>query len=166
MDLNSILADLKVPLGTPDQGAVGLYEMIDQDQVEIHMPLLQKSIETVSAPPPSQWISPMGAIPTLSNSASEPQGSQQIIPSLVPPPLLMGAIPAVSKPHGSNSLSNSNSKTSNVIIAEPKMRDLQKDLVSMIPSSVRRKGQPLNPPLKRAKESKEEEYSKFMAQFD
>ncbi len=156
MDLNLILANLKLPAGTPDESALGLYEMIDQ--VEIQLPLPTKSNDHAS----------VSIAPNISNPVSEPPSSHVPLvspPSLIPPPLMMGAIPALS--HRSHIHSNTQSKSSNVIIAEPQMRNLQKELVSMIPASVRRKAQPLNNPSKRFKDSKEEEeYSKFMAQFE
>ena len=130
-NLSTTLAALKVPPGTPDESAMGIYEMLDFEEIQIERP----------RPP------------------------EAVKPILVPPPLLMGRIPSAieSKTHQKPLETQS---TSSVIVAEPKMRDLQKELVTMIPSSVRRKGQFTDHQSKKPRVSQEDEYEKFMSQFE
>ena len=136
MNFSAILSALQVPPGTPDESSLGLYEMLDVEEVPIQ-PREVKPIEPIRKP------------------------------ALIPPPLFMGKIPsAMDAKAGSQISSQVKSNSSSIIVAEPKMRDLHKDLVTMVPTSVRRKGQVLDNPAKKVKGSKEEEYQKFISQFE
>jgi hypothetical protein len=146
MDLALTLGTVKVPSGTPDESATGMYEMLDVEETLIVSPENLKPMEPIVKPP----VIPLDK------------------PLLVPPPLMMGKIPsameaAILRP-GSQISTQQTYNTSNIIVAQPVMRDLQKDLVTMVPSSVRRKT--AEHPHKKQKVSKEDEYQKFMSQFE
>lgn len=158
MTLSLILSTVKVPAGTPDESAVGIYEMLDVEEVLIPFP------ETTKQMDPGMVYSSV----TMDRLGDSKPIDSDVKPALVPPPLLMGKIPTAlesSRPV-SQIPSQEMSSSSNIIIAEPKMRDLHKDLVTMIPSSVRRHGQALEHAPKKQKVTKEDEYQKFMSQFE
>lgn len=156
MTLSLILSTVKVPLGTPDDSAVGIYEMLDVEEELIQLPETSKLADS------NELVPPTLALKSFDTDSTNKK------PVLVPPPLWMGKIPsalesATIKPVSQIALQ---SNSSNIIVAEPMMRDLQKDLVTMIPSSVRRKVQTLEHAPKKQKVTKEDEYQNFMSQFE
>jgi hypothetical protein len=142
MNLSLTLGTIKVPSGIPDESAAGIYEMLDVEEEIIELP--RKLEESIVKPP-------------IKSVAAKP--------ALVPPPLMMGKIPTAAEATILRPVSQI-SIQSNTIVAQPVMRDLQKDLVSMVPSSVRRKAQASEHPPKKQKVSEEDEYEKFMSQFE
>ena len=90
--------------------------------------------------------SPEVEIPLAPSTAKRP---------LVPPPLLLGRIPS------SKQVSSESVSAPVVISAEPKMRDLQKELTGMVPLALLR-----NTSNRPSKKQKDDAYVEFMAQFD